>query len=182
MIGKKQYSLLIKLINSRNKQSNKIFDKHDYCFQKSVREIAEITGDSKSTIGRLFTSLKEKGLAKVVLDNANSQRLMLNPSFINLSRKKHYKWYNSAMYHLGSDERAREYSKQCKLDGVLYDYETFGEVIDFDTGEVTYGKIIRKLTQYEQKSWFEDKNEYSSTDRTKRRGGDTVIHLSEIVC
>lgn len=165
----KQFELLMKLVNSRNKQSRKIFDKHDNCFQKSTREIQGITGYSKSSVGRLFRTMRQQDLVRDVVDVFGVERLMLNPAFF-YHRKKYFdKWYQLAMYHLGSDAKAKQWSQKCREYGVLFDYQVFGEVIDLKTGAVSYGRIIRKLTYGECKSWYDEIKTPSCFDRAKRR-------------
>ena len=166
----KEKGLLLSIVNSTTKQSRKLFDKHDYCFQKSIRVTSEIIGRGKSTVGRLFQKLKSLDLTRDVIDGSGEQMLMLNPNFIPTNRLKYEKFFLLAMYYQGSDAKAQKYALQCRTDCVLYDYQTFGEVVCLSTGEITYGKVMRKLNWFESKSWHESIESYTSTDRTKHRG------------
>jgi hypothetical protein len=171
VLKNKEMRLLLSIVNSRTKQSRKVFDKHDYCFQGSCRFIADVIGiKSKSTVGRLFQKLKSLDLTRDVIDGSGEQMLMLNPSFIPTNRLKYEKFFLLAMYYQGSDAKAQKYALQCRTDGVLYDYQAFGEVVCFFTGEITYGDVIRKLSWSESKSWYQSIESYTSTDRTKHRG------------
>lgn len=169
LLTKREMSLLLSIVHSKTKQSRKVFDKHDYCFQKSTRYTARIIGRSKSAIDRLFQKLKSLDLARKVIDNSGQQMLMLKPNFIRTNRVKYEEWYLLAMYYQGSDANAGRYSAQCKADAVLYNYKTFGEVVCLLTGEITYGEVIRELSWTESKSWRQSIESYSSTDRAKRR-------------
>ena len=172
----KQFELLVKLVHSRNKQSRKIFDKHDNCFQKSIREIEIITKHSKSSVGRLFHIMREKDLVRDVIDISGTKRLMLNPAFRYYRNHQYFgKFYQLAMYHLGGDAKANQWSKKCREHGVLYDYKLFGEVIDFGTGEVNYGPIIRRLTTGEWKRWDDEIRKHSCFDRVKKRAKSAII-------
>ncbi|TDF37411.1 MarR family transcriptional regulator [Alteromonadaceae bacterium M269] len=167
--SKREMKLLLSIVHSRSKQSRKVFDKNDCCFQKSIRDTAEIVGSSKSTVGRLFKKLKAEGLIRDVIDSSNIERVMLHPDFIELNKSKYEKWFLLAMYYQGSDDKAQKYALQCRADGVLYDYKTYGEVVHLATGEITYGDEIRRLSEFEVKSWYKYIESYGASDRTKRR-------------
>ncbi|QLE83927.1 hypothetical protein FLM48_01775 [Shewanella sp. Scap07] len=169
LLTDRERKLLYLIVHSRTKQSRKVFDKRDYCFQKSIRCTAKIIGKSKSAVDRLFQKLKSLDLVRKVIDSSGQQMLMLKPNFIRTNRSKYEEWYLLAMYYQGSDEKAQNYALQCRTDGVLYDCKVFGEVVCLLTGEITYGEVIRQLTWHEGKSWYQSTESYTSTDRAKRR-------------
>jgi len=166
----REMRLLLAIVHSKTKQSRKVFDKQDNCFQKSARATAMIIESTKSTVDRLWQKLKSLDLARQVVDNLGEPMLMLQPDFIDTNRSKYEKWFLLAMFYQGSDAKAQEYASQCRTDGVLYDNRAFGEVVCFATGDITYGNVIRELTWPESKSWYQSIESYTSTDRTKRRG------------
>lgn len=168
-LTRKEMTLLLSIVHSKTKQSRKLFDKHDYCFQKSIRVTSEIIGRSKSTVDRLIQKLKSQDLVREVIDSSGEQRPMLKPSFIRTNRSQYEEWFLLAMFYQGSYLKALEYALQCRTDSVLYDYHVFGEVVCLTTGEITHGKVIRPLTSLESKSWYQSVESYTSTDRTKRR-------------
>ena len=163
------YGLLLELVNDTHKQKNKIFDKHDNCFQKGQRHMALITGKSKSSINRLFVTMKDKDLVRKVIDCDELERDMLNPAYIWCKLDIYNKLFHMAMYHLGSDSRAREWAYQCRNDAVLWDYTCFGEVVDIRTGEITYGCAVRKLSAFELYQWEKSRATSTCWDRAKRR-------------
>lgn len=169
LLTKKEMGLLLSIVHSKSKQSRKVFDKRDYCFQKSTRCTAGIIDKSKSAVDRLFQKLKSLDLARQVIDNSGQQMLMLRPNFVRTNRSKYEEWYLLALYYQGSDAKAGLYSAQCRADALLYNYKTFGEVVCLLTGEVDYGEVIRELAWFECKSWSQSIESYSSTDRAKRR-------------
>jgi len=173
-IPTKQHELLLRLINSPRKQSNKIFDKKDNCFiPRSFRDLEYVSGESKSSLQRLFTTLRNQDLTREVLNEVNERVRMLNPSFIHVSDSKYDSWFKKAMYHLGSYSLACEWASYCRKDSILYDYNNFStcEVIDISTGEVTHPNMTkrRNLTTFEVYDWNKYRESYSSVDRTKRR-------------
>lgn len=134
----REMKLLLSLVHSTNKQSKKIFDKHDNTFtNKPLRERADITHQSKSKLGRLFKKLREKGLLKKVETATGEVREMLNPSFY-CCREGFEKRFMQAMYEQGSHVKACKWSALCKHEMKLIDYRNMEktEVIDEDTGEV----------------------------------------------
>jgi len=172
-LPKKQHELLFRLVNSPKKQSNKIFDKQDNCFQEhSYRELEELSGESKSSIGRLFKALKDRGLIKCVIDSKGGSVLMLAP-YYSCRGGSFEKLFMQAMFALGNHELACEWSNSCRKDYVLYDYNVFSEteLVDFTTGEITYpNKVaLRKLSHFEVMQWSKYRSSYSSVDRTKHR-------------
>lgn len=166
-----QYKLLLRLINSRRKQTNKFYDSYDNCFYSfSYRKLAELSGESKSSLNRLFNTLSCKGLAKKVTNNAGDKVYMLNPNFL-CCKSKWQKLFMIAMYKLESYDLACLWGEACRWDYQLYDLNTFhgSEIIDFETGEIIQPKAIRKLSHNEVLAWKAYINSYSSTDRTKQR-------------
>ncbi|MFN3015559.1 MarR family transcriptional regulator [Vibrio coralliilyticus] len=172
-LTKPQHSLLLGLVNSRNKQSRKVFDKKDNCFtKKSIREIEEVTPYSKSSIGRLFKALRTRNLIKIVVNNNGDSVLMLSPAFMPLTTIHFEKLFKLAMYELGSFKKACEWSNACRADGVIYDFHTFtkADVIDFETGEVIPQRVVhRQMDELELLRWERFRQSYSSKDRTKWR-------------
>lgn len=174
-LTKPEHQLLLSLVNCRNKQSRKVFDKKDNCFTKpSIREIAEFTAQSKSSIGRLLKKLTELELLKFVTNAQGEHVRMLSPFFMPLTSNYIDRKFKYAMFALGSYNAACEWSKHCREDGLLYDFNTFStsEVIDFDTGEIIKSEqkdVIKKLGILELKRWEKHRQSYSCTDRTKRR-------------
>jgi hypothetical protein len=168
-LTRKEMTLLLSIVHSKTKQSRKLFDKHDYCIQKGVRFIAEVIGSSKSTVDRLIQKLKSQDLLREVIDCFGEQRPMLKPSFIRTNRSQYEEWFLLAMYYQGSHSNAQQYAFQCRTDGVLYDFDTFGELVCFSSGEITYGQVIRPLTMLESIEWQKSIEVYTATDRTKRR-------------
>lgn len=169
----RQHQLLFRLVNSLRKQSCKIFDKQDNCFQVTpYRGLAVLSGESKSSIARLFFTLRNEGLIKVVIDSRGEERQMLSPSF-SCRGNKFEILFMQAMYALGSHELACDWSESCRKDHVLYNYETFNntELVDFTTGEITYPFMValRSMKDFEVKQWNCYRGSYSSTDRTKHR-------------
>ncbi|MGB2740589.1 MAG: hypothetical protein WBC60_08550 [Cognaticolwellia sp.] len=168
-LPKPLHRLLLALVNDTHKQKNKVFDKHDNCFQKGQRHMALITGKSKSSINRLFVTMKDKDLVRKVIDCEEVERDMLNPVYIWCKPDKYNRLFHMAMYHLGSDDRARKWARQCKNDAVLWDYTCFGEVVDIITGEITHGCEVRKLSTFELYQWEKSRVTSTCWDRTKRR-------------
>ncbi|MEZ9281785.1 MarR family transcriptional regulator [Vibrio cyclitrophicus] len=173
-LTKPEHQLLLSLVNCRNKQSRKVFDKKDSCFTKpSIREIAEVTDHSRSSIGRLLKKLTELELLKFVTNAQGEQVRMLSPFFIPLTSNYIDKRFKLAMFALGSYADTCEWSKHCREDGVLYDFEKFiPEDVDLETGEVITSvqkHKIRELSILELKQWDKHRQSYSCTDRTKRR-------------
>lgn len=177
-LPERQHQLLFRLVNSKRKQSNKIFDKQDNCFQvSSCRKLAELSGESKSSIHRLFVTLKKEKLVKLVTDNNGVEVLMLAPHFS--SRGAYFeRLFMRAMFALGSYERASEWSLACRQDYTLYDYSIFdtNELIDFNTGEITYPNMValRRLNHFEVTQWNSYRSSYSSVDRTKHRASKSA--------
>jgi hypothetical protein len=172
-LPEKQFQLLFRLVNSPKKQSNKIFDKQDNCFQvHSYRGLAELSGESKSSIGRLFGALKADNLVKKVIDIMGNEVLMLAPYF-SCRGGKFEKLFMHAMFQMGSNDLACEWSKHCRKDYVIYDCNVFNtmELVDFKTGEITYPNMVvmRRLSYFEVKQWNSYRNSYSANDRTKSR-------------
>ncbi|EOB4971922.1 MarR family transcriptional regulator [Vibrio fluvialis] len=178
-LSKKDYSLLVELISSPLKQSNKIFDKKDNCFtDKTVRELEKLTGHSKSKLSRLFQKLQKLNLTKKVLDSAGNQVVMLSPFFIANTTHGIERNFKFAMFTLGSHDAACHWSNECRKNRVIYDLDTFNDadVIDFDTGEVvSQRQIRRKLSQHEIYQWDKYRQSYSSVDRTKRRHSSNQV-------
>jgi hypothetical protein len=173
-LSAQQFGLLKRLVNSKRKQSNKIFDKQDYCFiPRSLRDLERVSGESKSSLQRLFASMESKGLLQKVRNESNLEVWMLNPSFLGRAGSTYNEWFMKAMYHLRSYNKACEWSQYCRKHGVLYNYNHFSttEVIDLSTGEVTFpnNEKLRNLTAYELYLWEQYRESYSSTDRTKKR-------------
>lgn len=172
-LTKPQHSLLLGLVNSRNKQSRKVFDKKDSCFtKKSIREIEEVTPYSKSSLGRLFKALQTRNLVKSVINQSGDSVLMLSPAFMPLTTIHFEKLFKLAMYEFGSFEKACEWSKACRADSVIYEFHTFtkADVINLETGEVTPQRLIRRqMDELELLRWERFRRSYSSTDRTKWR-------------
>lgn len=172
-LPEKQYALLLRLINSRRKQSNKIFDKKDNCFQiYEYRKIELLTGESKSSIGRLFQLLRSRKLLKTVESNQGTNTLMIAPYFY-CNGSWIEKRFMKAMYILGSHKLACEWSKACLQNGVLYSPENFNtfELINMQTGEITRPnmKELKKLSPFEVEQWKQYRASYSKFDRTKPR-------------
>ncbi|WP_102292094.1 MarR family transcriptional regulator [Vibrio cyclitrophicus] len=174
-LTKPEHHLLLGLVACTNKQSRKVFDKNDNCFRKpSIRAIATVTSYSNSSIGRLFKRLSDQGLMKFVTNAQNEEVRMLSPFFMPLTSSNVDKRFKYAMFALGSYAAACEWSKHCRDDGILYDFNTFNtsEVIDFDTGEIVTSMrkdCIRELSILELKQWDKHRQSYSCNDRTKRR-------------
>ncbi|MCQ1060845.1 MarR family transcriptional regulator [Photobacterium sp. ZSDE20] len=174
----KQFQLLIRLVNSNRKQSNKFFDKADNSFlTTNLRKLEALSGESKSSLQRLFKSLREKDLLRDGIVNAAGQPIsMLNPSFLYRSSGWE-KIFAQAMFHLGSHEGAVIWAQKCRTDYRLYDFTVFclkkvnTEVIDFETGEVIPFEqpYLRVLSERDVMGWNGYTCSYSSTDRTKRR-------------
>lgn len=171
----REYDLLLSLVSSPRKQSNKIFDKHDNCFTgKSFRELEELTGHSKSKIARLFKKLRDRKLIKEVINVQGNTVTMLSPIFLPLTKNPIDQRFKRAMYSLGSHDAANVWSRICREDYKLYDYNSFvpSDVIDFETGEViTHANkvAIRSLDHNEAIEWRIHRHSYSCIDRTKRR-------------
>jgi hypothetical protein len=168
-LPRSMHKLLLALVNDKHKQKNKIFDKHDNCFQKGQRHTGLITGESSSSINRLFLTMRAQDLMRKVYDCYGVERDMLNPAFIWCKRDKYSKWFHLALYHQGNYDKAKEWAAQCKNDAVLWCYKVFGEVVDFNTGEITYGKKVRKLSVSELYQWEKSKFAVTCWDRAKRR-------------
>ncbi|WP_418641707.1 MarR family transcriptional regulator [Vibrio chaetopteri] len=174
-LTKAEHQLLLGLVNCRNKQSRKVFDKKDNCFIKpSIRDIEAVTYYSSSSIGRLFKKLSDLSLLKYVTNAQGDRVRMLSPFFMPLTSNTIDRTFKYAMFSLGSYNAACKWSKHCRTDGLLYDFNTFcsSEVIDFDTGEVIKSEqkdVIRELSILELKRWDKHRQSYSCTDRTKRR-------------
>ncbi|MEZ8657582.1 MarR family transcriptional regulator [Vibrio cyclitrophicus] len=173
-LTKAEHQLLLGLVNCRNKQSRKVFDKKDNCFTKpSIREIAEVTDYSRSSIGRLFKKLTELGLLKFITNARGENVRMLSPFFIPLTSNYVDKRFKFAMFALGSYADTCEWSKHCREDGTLYDFERFvPENVDLKTGEVVtpvQKHAIREMSILELKQWDKHRQSYSCIDRTKRR-------------
>ncbi|MCY9853229.1 MarR family transcriptional regulator [Vibrio mediterranei] len=178
-LTKSEHQLLLRLVNSRRKQSKKVFDKHDNCFrQTTFRELAELTTESKSNIHRLFSKLKSIGLLETVI-NVNDQPVpMLNPTFL-CCKPKWQKKFMEAMYSLGSHDEAIKWAKLCREDFKLYSYSEpidICEIIDVSTGEVLTikPKVVRNLSQHEVREWEFTLDSYTSIDRCKRRPSSLV--------
>ncbi|MEZ9297901.1 MarR family transcriptional regulator [Vibrio splendidus] len=173
-LTKSEYQLLLRLVNSRRKQSKKVFDKHDNCFrQGTYRELAELTNESKSKIHRLFSKLRSRGLLKIVLNVNNKPSPMLNPTFLSC-KPSWQKKFMEAMYSLNSHDEAIKWARLCREDFKLYShFEPIDmcEIIDISTGEVLTVKpqVIRKLSRHEVREWEFTLDNYTSVDRFKRR-------------
>lgn len=170
----REMNLLLALIHSPRRGANKIFDKKDNCFtNKSLRELEQLTGKSRSSLQRLFQKLESEGLTRTVINVQNEEVLMLKPSFQCFSGSKYETNFKNAMFHLGSHNNACEWAAKCREDYVLYDYTNFypTEIIDFTTGEVINSGMseLRDLSEFEVDMWNKYINSYSKTDRTKRR-------------
>ncbi|WP_065311698.1 hypothetical protein [Vibrio mediterranei] len=173
-LTKSEYQLLLRLVNSRRKQSKKVFDKHDNCFrQGTYRELAQLTDESKSKIHRLFSKLKSKGLLKTVVNVNGKPVPMLNPTFLSC-KPKWQKKFMEAMYSLNSHDEAIKWARLCREDFKLYSYSEpidACEIIDISTGEVLTGKptVIRQLSPHEVREWEFTLDNYTSVDRCKHR-------------
>lgn len=144
----KQYQLLIDIISHHS-----LFDKHDNCFQASRREIALKCGlKSKTTVDRLFTSLRSLGRIKDVKDIQQETRPMLDPRFY-WKHSPLEKPFALAMFDLESYEKAVLWRRDCML---------VGHYIHAQTGQL--------LKPYPYREMWEYRNSYLSTDRTKHRG------------
>jgi len=172
-LTKPQHQLLLSLVHSRNKQSRKVFDKKGNCFtNKSLREIEKVTTHSKSSLGRLFKVLNDRDLTRTVANHKGEAVTMLSPLFMPCTTHHLEKRCKLAVYALGSYKKACEWSDACRANSVIYDLDTFtlADIIDFETGEVTpQRKIRRALTQFELREWERYRHSYSCTDRTKHR-------------
>lgn len=151
----RQFTLLTELMNHPTRGKNRIFNKVNNCFCQSQSSIVTITNKSKSTISRLFNTLKERDLLRQVSDIEGNLQWMLNPSFMYSHYSNHYvELFYKAVYGTGCYSKAQKWRLACLKDGLLYDYNNFCEVIDFDTGEITYGPHIRKLSALNQREFY----------------------------
>jgi hypothetical protein len=128
-----------------------LFDKRDNCFQDSINQIAIKTNNHKTTIKRLFVTLRERDLINDVVDITGKQRIMLNPVFM-LPKDVNNYYYMKAQYYLGSAEAAWHYINVCIVSGWLCDCLT--------------GEVIKR---YDNKNMYLWRHGYTSTDKNKRR-------------
>ena len=163
--------------NSNNltevKKIELLFDKQDNCFQISeYRRLEVLTGERKSSIGRLFQLLRTKNLLKSVVDIQGNNSLMIAP-YLYCSGNWIEKRFMMAMFILGTHKSACEWSKACLADSTLYRCENFNtfELIDIKTGEVLRPRMkpIRELSVFEVEQWKCYQSSYSKFDRTKPR-------------
>lgn len=129
-LNKKQYGLLITLVNSP-----KCFDRKDNTFLLSNRKLADIVSVSASSIDQLFRILKKHNLIKTLhtvhmeSDKPSKAYRMLSPRFLWISYIKTDRYYYSALYELESVEKADTWRKVCRNLGGLVDVHT-GEIDD----------------------------------------------------
>ncbi|MEZ8867877.1 MarR family transcriptional regulator [Vibrio splendidus] len=172
-----EHRLFSRLVNSNLKGNNKFFDKHDNCFNNlSFREIANLSGESKSSINRLFLKLGQKNLIKKVKKDSSSNTVfMVNPQFW-CGRRNWERKFLRAMYQLGCYHTALSWASKCRNDRILYDWNHFStsEFIDQDTGEIIQYRGIRTLSVGEVLEWKHSISDYTCNDRTKSRAKDKV--------
>lgn len=155
-LNKRQFTILTSIINTPS-----LFDTHDNCFQASQREIAKELGlKSATTIDRLMAKLKADGLTNKVIDISGVERVMINPRFLWSHTKAEY-FYADAMFVLGSDKAAYEWTLTCR---------NCGEFTDASTGEV--------MGPYDYTFFSGMRLGYTSFDRTKTRAKQEPKTLS----
>lgn len=161
-----QYRLLIALVDSTSKCSNKIFDKKDNCFQTSnLREIESITGESKSSLGRLFKALSDNDLTRKVIDVFGAERIMLSPFYLPCTRNPFILLFKKAMYSQGSHNKAIIWAKDSRRDGVLYNWDNHLAEFDEDTGELFNGDVMKRITPEFTKRWIQSFEEGEPTQK-----------------
>lgn len=167
-LNKIEHELLLRLIGFKGRQSNKVFDKQDCCFQAGMRKAAKLLGGevTEHQVRKLFDTLTDKGLLKYVLDINGGERRMLNPDFMSFKRSKWETWFNRAVFALSSHSSASGWSENCV---------SMRLNVDPATGEVLGDLDVASLQKY--------RSGYTSTDRSKRRDCKKTIpiHLSNVV-
>lgn len=176
-LTRSEHRLFSRLVNSKRKGNNKFFDKKDNCFANlSFRELAALSGESKSSLNRLFLKLSQKNLIKKIKPNSSPNTVfMINPKFW-CARTGWERKFLRAMYQLACYQTALNWASKCRNNHILYDWDSYIEqdFIDKDTGEVLQSIIIRKLHVQEVVEWKDSTSNYTSTDRTKSRAKSKV--------
>lgn len=174
-LSEPQYQLLLSLVDSTRKQGNKIFDKKDNCFQfKTIRELEAISGESKSSLGRLFKALSDNDLTRKVTDVFGTQRIMLSPFYLSCTHNPFELLFKKAMYAQGSHIKALAWGKDCRRDGVLYNWDNHLKEFDEESGELFNGDVIRHITPEFTKRWVK------SFDDFNPRKSSTSLYLSPV--
>lgn len=138
MLSKKEYDLLITIIN------NKCFDRRDNTFRLSNVKIGKVIGKSSSTIDRLFRSLKKLDLIRQVKPFSLSKETyqMLSPQFVFISYTNSDRWFVGALWELLDIDKVYEWSKLCR-ELNCYIHPCTGEIKLFN-----WYKIDRKAEEY----------------------------------
>lgn len=174
-LSEPQHQLLLSLVDSTKKQGNKIFDKKDNCFQfKNLRELETTSGKSKSALGRLFKTLEDNDLTRTVTDVFGIQRIMLSPFYLSCTHNPFELLFKKAMYAQGSHIKALAWGKDCRRDGVLYNWDNHLKEFDEDSGELFNGDVIRRITPEFTKRWVK------SFDVFNPRKSSASLYLSPI--
>lgn len=148
-----QFYLLMSIYdyNIQNGQQP-LIHKQDNVVQVSMRTIASKLKVSAMSVSRLFKTMKEQDLMREVIDNTNTKRLMVNPSFFEMMDSKYGIWFSKAMYHAQSYNAAIIWAEMCRHDCILYDWTTFS--FDCNTGEIVLNPR-RPITHGEHDEWLQ---------------------------